>query len=150
MATLTEQLREQHRALEELAAGLDAALARGDPSDIGYALVRLNRAIASHTETEEVEIYDALGQASELTGLTVPTEVAAAYARHQSVLDSAMRGFFERHRAAPRSLESLRSEWPEIRRLLLERIHFEEETLYPMFESWTPDEAPAQARTRKG
>lgn len=134
MTALVETLRTQHRAILEVAARVDDAIAKRDGGAARRHLDELTTALMAHLELEDRSLYPEMVRLAEAQGAPARAATAQIFASNMARISKAVEDFFGRHPAS-RDLDLVRLEadWRFVRKLLADRISSEETALYPLF-----------------
>jgi len=131
--SLVQTLKAQHEAVQELTVELDEALERGDAAEATALLGKLKTALLAHLELEDQQLYPGLLQLAEAQRQDHLAQVAKMYAANMAFITGGVKRFLAQHERVT-DTAAFRGEWRGILKVLQQRIHSEECTLYPLFE----------------
>lgn len=133
MKSLVQTLKAQHQAVQQMTVELDEALELGDAAVATALLEKLKAALLSHLELEDRELYPGLLQLAEAQRQDHLAKVAKMFSSNMAFITGGVKRFLAQHERVT-DTAAFRDEWRGILKVLQQRIHSEECTLYPLFE----------------
>lgn len=147
---LIETLRDQHRELLQLFAGLETASERQDGVDFQAALERFARALNAHLAIENRYLYGFFARHGHPDAdIAGRIDVMATDMMHVGRI---LQRFLAKYSRAPLQagqFAQLRRDLGAVGEVLVHRIHEEESVLYPLYAPPTSGAEPAPLRTGK-